>query len=170
MYTGLLQPFRKSLALTSYFMLPEQGMTKWDVLSRGSVFFVKSNAKRKKLHVVSAAHITHPFSFPRLYPPAQYPWLQFVREDAVHNFIQLREIGTGKVTDEFELDSTTHQKLGADLIVMHLKEEDEFISKMEKYNTPLETVQLEHHEILREQLKNKVSRNSFNNLTSHEHS
>eukprot|EP01125_Pyxidicula_operculata_P015233 TRINITY_DN5155_c0_g1_i1.p1 TRINITY_DN5155_c0_g1~~TRINITY_DN5155_c0_g1_i1.p1 ORF type:complete len:218 (+),score=33.50 TRINITY_DN5155_c0_g1_i1:272-925(+) len=65
------------------------------------------------------------------------------------------KIGTGKVTDEFELDSTTHQKLGADLIVMHLKEEDEFISKMEKYNTPLETVQLEHHEILREQLKNK---------------
>jgi len=129
-YTGPL--LRKSWGLTSFFMLPEQGMKRYELLSRGSLFFVSSNAKRKKFHLISAAHITHPFDFPYLYPRTRYPWLAFVYESATMNKLQYRQEYTGTVLEEFSIEKKVFKQDKSDLVVMHLKDERHFLHTMEK--------------------------------------
>jgi hypothetical protein len=70
-------------------MLPEQGMTKYDILSRSSLIFVQSKHQKKKFHLIAPLHVTHPWLFSHFYPQE---WLQFVTEKSVKNFLGFREV------------------------------------------------------------------------------
>eukprot|EP01124_Arcella_intermedia_P007619 TRINITY_DN1469_c0_g1_i14.p2 TRINITY_DN1469_c0_g1~~TRINITY_DN1469_c0_g1_i14.p2 ORF type:complete len:268 (+),score=62.38 TRINITY_DN1469_c0_g1_i14:39-842(+) len=133
---------RCSLGLGSFFMLPEQGMEKFEVLSRGSLFLMKSKSRSKQLHLVSAAHITHPFAFPQLYSPNQYPWLQFVYEEATLNYLQIRQMDTGAILQQFPTERRLFKKMDADLVVMHLKDEKGFLNSLSKYDIQIAPLNL----------------------------
>jgi hypothetical protein len=59
------------------------------------------------MHIVTSAHVVHPFAFPKYYPPDQHAWLQFVGEQHVMTKLEVREQAEGKVIFE----STLHDKV-----------------------------------------------------------
>lgn len=100
---------RPMLTLTSHFMLPEQGMTEYEPLSRSSAFVVQSELEiayegqeqfandgspgfgaSQKLHFLTSQHVTHPFHFPNYYPPEHYEWVQFIREANMKYTVEVR--------------------------------------------------------------------------------
>jgi hypothetical protein len=95
---------RHSYTLSSWFMLPDQGMTSFEVLSRASAFLTPWRSRPEprggasaalrlpKYHVIGSAHVTHPFFFPNYYPEHQYPWLQYVSEEDTLNKLELRSV------------------------------------------------------------------------------
>jgi hypothetical protein len=94
---------RHSYTLSSWFMLPDQGMTSFEVLSRASAFLTLWRSAPEhgsthralnlpKYHVLGSAHVTHPFYFPNYYPEHQYPWLQYVTEEDTLNKLELRSV------------------------------------------------------------------------------
>ena len=86
-----------SASLSSYFCLPKQGMKYYEILGRGSLFFVNSinPSYPKKFHLIGTAHVTHPWQFLDMFP-AEKEWLSFVTEAATKKYMELREIQTGK--------------------------------------------------------------------------
>eukprot|EP01128_Nolandella_sp_AFSM9_P011115 TRINITY_DN7829_c0_g1_i1.p1 TRINITY_DN7829_c0_g1~~TRINITY_DN7829_c0_g1_i1.p1 ORF type:complete len:265 (+),score=52.30 TRINITY_DN7829_c0_g1_i1:81-875(+) len=112
--------------LGSYFCLPEQGMTSFDVLSRGSLSIIKAAPSSPvKYHLVSAAHIAYPFKFPRLYPTDQphLEWLTFVGEKDTQLKFQVRS-ESGDISLEIPIASTTRMAPnGLDLIAMQFEDE-----------------------------------------------
>jgi len=86
----------RTLALISYFRLPEQGMKEYEVLSRASAFAVRSVKNRGNqvggnddtTTFAFSAHVAAPYLFPKLFPEAQ-DWLQFVETKHVRCFIQV---------------------------------------------------------------------------------
>lgn len=145
-----------------------QGIHDWEELSRSSAFlirFVPSNPifsnqamswitnilpflsrslnERVKYHIVSAAHVTHPFLYPRLYPEEFPQFLSFLQEKDVKVVLQYRELDTGKLLSEFSLDSHLSVKVDSDLVVGHLEDEDNFELVMKhKFDTKVEPLQL----------------------------
>ena len=59
------------------------------------------------MHILTSAHVVHPFAFPRYYPPDQHAWLQFVGEQHVMTKLEVREQAEGKVIFE----TTLHDKV-----------------------------------------------------------
>jgi hypothetical protein len=88
------QPLKYSFGITSYFMLPEQGMENYEILSRSSLFLVKARKpdQRKQIHILAPAHVTHPWLYRQFYPGPNFDWLKFVREEAVVNKLGIREV------------------------------------------------------------------------------
>lgn len=74
-------------------MKPDYGMTSYELLSRGSLFPVKSSGQfPKKYHWIGAAHVTHPYHFMNLYPDERYQWLQDVTDDETIYSLQVHEV------------------------------------------------------------------------------
>jgi hypothetical protein len=121
---------RKAFCITSYFRKPEQGVHNWEELSRSSAFFIRSNLKRVKYHIVSAAHVTHPFLYPRLYPEEFPRFLSYLKESDVKVALQYRQEDTGVLLKEFDLRKELSVRVDSDLVVGHLQHEDEFESIM----------------------------------------
>jgi len=82
-------------ALTSYFRLPEQGMTDYELLSRASLTVVPTSELWRgpeKFHFLGPAHVTHPWRYKRFYPEESFGWLQFLEEDVVVNKFALKQV------------------------------------------------------------------------------
>ena len=90
----------------------------------------------KKYHILAPKHVTHPWLYNNFYPPATFPWLKFLRDDAINCKLGIREKVTGDLIEEFALDGQTfpHDKL--DLIILHLKDESSFLEYLENNNLP----------------------------------
>jgi len=121
------------MSMTSYFKLPEQGMKEFEVLSRASCFFIKSNKFHKQFHIVGASHVTHPWYFRVMYHEKKYDWLNYVYEEAVKTKISFRDDRTGLIASpEFECEPKLYRHNILDLVILHLKNEKEFLQYIEQ--------------------------------------
>ena len=73
---------KHALCISSWFYLPEQGMKTYELLSRSSCFLIPqiTNTFKKKFHVASCAHVTHPYLYKKYY---KEDWLNFINENNV---------------------------------------------------------------------------------------
>ena len=95
-----MHPTRElTLSHTSWFRIPEQGMTRYEPLSRGSCFWVSSVAGHEddnddgddtgeahsaapgQAHLLCSGHVAYPPAFPRYYQ--HLDWLSFVKPEHV---------------------------------------------------------------------------------------
>jgi hypothetical protein len=120
-------------SLSTYFKLEEQGMKEFEMLSRASLFLVASQriGFKKRLHLIGTAHVTHPWHFLDFFPE-QKDWLKFVDEKSTKNVMEVRETKTGKTLTEFQLEQKTFKHPQLDLVVLHLKDEDQFWQKIKQ--------------------------------------
>ena len=104
------------------FMLAEQGMTSFEVLSRGSCFFVSSSSGGGSPPILlSASHITHPFLWQsRFYP--ELDWLTYVEERHVKRVLEFRDPVSGELLAESAAlgKATPHEEL--DLVKVEVGE------------------------------------------------
>lgn len=92
----------------------------------------RSSHKNAKYHVVSAAHVTHPFLYPRLYPEEFPRFLSFLKESDVKVALQYRELDTGALLTEFPLRKQMSVKVDSDLVVAHILDEEALEEEMKK--------------------------------------
>jgi hypothetical protein len=115
---------RFAFGLESYFLLPEQGMTQFEILSRGSCFLTPSS-DGSRLRVIAPAHVTHPWKFRHRFGSLAKPeldWLDAVREDAVRVVLSAREMVTGRLLAKVPLENgVAHSEL--DLAVFDMCDE-----------------------------------------------
>jgi hypothetical protein len=78
------------LSLTSHFKSVTLGVHAYEVLSRASAFLAMRDGC---LHVVSSAHVTHPFAFPHYYPEKGF--LAALTADDLRYSVEVRDAGTG---------------------------------------------------------------------------
>ncbi|KAL6041499.1 hypothetical protein QOT17_024905 [Balamuthia mandrillaris] len=128
------RPVYYSCSLSSWFRLPEQGMSTHEVLSRASCFRTpwrkrmprpsssssSSSSLLPKHHIIGSAHVTHPFLWPKYYPQE---WLRFVQEEHTLYKLEFRELETGRVLLECPLKRKAYRHPTADLVVLHLEDE-----------------------------------------------
>jgi hypothetical protein len=122
--------FRFAFGLESFFCLPEEGMTQFEILSRGSCFLTPDGPR---LRVVAPAHVSHPWKFRSRFGALAKPeldWLDAVREDAVRVVLSAREIGTGRMLAKVPLENgVVHPDL--DLALFDICDEFENVRQLE---------------------------------------
>lgn len=79
-----------------------------------------------KYHVVSAAHVTHPFLYPKLYPEEFPRFLSFLSETDVKVTLQYRQLNEGILLEEFDMKRRYSVKQENDLVIGHLEDESQF--------------------------------------------
>ncbi|KAL9647415.1 hypothetical protein ABK040_006778 [Willaertia magna] len=129
---------KHSLALTSWFRILEQGMMEFEVLSRSSATLIKGS--NNKVHVLTSAHVTHPFIWRRYYPGEQYDWLEFVKEEHVKCKLDIRDPKTGIPTATFKLKNRMFlpDDTNLDISLLHLESMND-LKDLENYGiVPLE--------------------------------
>ena len=72
--------------------VPEQGMQRFEVLSRASAAVVVDPSQRPRL--VSSRHVTHPFLYASSYY-ADRPWLECVDESHIRCSVEVYEVRGG---------------------------------------------------------------------------
>jgi len=135
---------RRAFGLCSYFRKPDQGVMEYEVLSRASMHVIKWNKPhKKKYHLVSTAHVTHPWKFTKFYPEndTRFAWLQFLEECDTKNMLQLRQENTGKLLKEFKLCDRTFRYEERDLAVLHLEDEEHFEEVLKFHNIKFEPIE-----------------------------
>lgn len=86
---------RVALSFTSWFRVPEQGMKRFEILSRASAFAVTSKrAPTNAVHIVAALHVPCPFLFRNYYPLSDYPWLSAVEDKHVRSRVEFRKVSS----------------------------------------------------------------------------
>jgi hypothetical protein len=84
--------YSQCYCVSSWFRLPDQGMDDYELLSRASCFLVAREGFEETggVHIVTSAHVVHPFAFPNYYPLDQHAWLGFVGEEHVMTKFEIR--------------------------------------------------------------------------------
>jgi len=117
--------------MSSWFCVPEQGMTSFELLSRASCFLVETPRHRdEQFHVLGAGHVPFPFRFPQYYPPEQYQWLECVQPHHTKSILELRNENDGSHIASFPLRADLLAHDTRDIVLGSIAEEDHF---MEKY-------------------------------------
>jgi hypothetical protein len=136
----------RSVSITTWFRLPDQGMKNYEFLSRGTAFAVNIAAildtvskATDPLLFVSAKHATHPFLCRHVY---KEEWLQYVCEENVLRTVELCEEGTGDVIMRSVLDVGTFAHVNWDASVMRLSDQGETIKQLHKAGLELEVHKL----------------------------
>jgi len=126
---GSLPTIRRSLPLTCYFKLPDQGMKSYAVLSRGTCFLTPSlgESSKNRVHILASAHVVSPFNFPQYFTE---DWLSFVSQSDCKYSIHI----DGDTTIELENDPVHHPG-GADVSALRLSSEDVSLQKLYEYGT-----------------------------------
>eukprot|EP00605_Chrysophyceae_sp_TOSAG23-4_P002161 GSChrysophyteH1.ASY1.ANO1.2389.1 assembled CDS len=114
---GRVKPRKLALSVSSWFCIPEQGMTEFEVLSRASAFLIQSFVP--KYHVVTASHVVAPWLWPKYYPDE---WLQHVNESHTHYTVELRD-EDGVFVTQSECFPVSYHHQSRDLAVLHLEDE-----------------------------------------------
>lgn len=122
--------FRFAFGLESFFCLPEEGMTQYEILSRGSCFLTPQGSR---LRVIAPAHVSHPWKFRGRFAAlakSELDWLDAVREDAVRVVLSVRDVGTGRLMAKVPLENVVnHPEL--DLAVFDICDEAENLRQLE---------------------------------------
>ena len=110
--------------ISSWFRLPEQGMDDYELLSRASCFLVErpgrgAGQEPGNIHIVTSAHVVHPFAFPNYYPPTQHAWLRFVAEQHVMTKFEIRARSDGAVMFSVALHERVFRHDTRDICVLH---------------------------------------------------
>lgn len=135
--------FRFAFGLESFFCLPEQGMSQFEILSRGSCFLTPQ-PNSSSLRVVAPAHVSHPWKFRARFgslAKTDLDWLDAVREDAVRVVLSVREVGSGRLMAKIPLENgVVHDDL--DLALFDLCDEAENLRRLEEAGITVLPVEL----------------------------
>jgi hypothetical protein len=137
---------RVKLAFTSWFRVPEQGMEKFEILSRASTILipqqqgfhhdwncVNKNAPLQTIHVLTSQHVTHPMRWTNYYPREQYPWLQFVHEKHMRYHLELRDAIDGRLYHSFVVKSRAIHPT-RDISLLYIENEQEFQGYFDRFD------------------------------------
>ena len=110
-----------AVSISTWFRVPEEGMTEFEILCRASAFLVRSKNPKypAKFHLLTASHVVAPWRFPKYYPDE---WLQYVNQNHTQYTLEIRDdhgvmLGTASI-----LGNTLHH-CTRDLAVLHLEDE-----------------------------------------------
>ena len=110
-----------AVSISTWFRVPEEGMTEFEILCRASAFLVRSKNPQypAKFHLLTASHVVAPWRFPKYYPDE---WLRYVNQNHTHYTVEVRDdhgvmLGTASI-----LGNTLHH-CTRDLAVLHLEDE-----------------------------------------------
>ncbi len=119
--------FGFAAGIEAWFCLPEHGMRELEILARGSLFVTPALSAQwpRAYHIVTAAHVTHPWLFRRFYSGPDHDWLDAVRADAVQVRLTVREPLTGKITHSVPLLCSAPVTGDRDLAVFHIDGDEE---------------------------------------------
>ena len=133
--SSALQPkdayYTQCFCVSSWFRVPEQGMDTFELLSRASGFLVPRAGGEGGVHIVTSAHVVHPFAFPNYYPPAEHAWLGFVGERHVMTKFEIRERTEGRVIVSIDLHDKVFRHESRDICVVHPHDQKEFLRALE---------------------------------------
>ena len=133
--SSALQPkdayYTQCFCVSSWFRVPEQGMDTFELLSRASGFLVPRAGGEGGVHIVTSAHVVHPFAFPNYYPPAEHAWLGFVGERHVMTKFEIRERTEGRVIVSIDLHDKVFRHESRDICVVHPQDQKEFLRALE---------------------------------------
>lgn len=126
---GLAKRF--CVSISTWFIVPEQGMKDLDILNRGSAFIVPARSKdfQHRYHVITASHIVAPWRWNKLYTDE---FLSFITEKNTHNTIDLRNPDGSSLTSCNLIPRSFHHPR-RDLAVMHLDNELEDIKFLQEH-------------------------------------
>ena len=110
-----------AVSISTWFRVPEEGMTEFEILCRASAFLVRSKNPKypAKFHLLTASHVVAPWRFPKYYPDE---WLRYVNQNHTQYTLEIRDdhgvmLGTASI-----LGNTLHH-CTRDLAVLHLEDE-----------------------------------------------
>jgi hypothetical protein len=118
--------------ISSWFRLPEQGMDNFELLSRASSFLVRREGQFG-VHIVTSAHVVHPFAFPNYYPPDQHAWLRFVNERHVITKFEVRERDGGQILFSTDLHDKVYRHETRDICVLHPEDQAGFAQALAEF-------------------------------------
>ncbi|KAK8803849.1 hypothetical protein WA158_001543 [Blastocystis sp. Blastoise] len=131
------------LSCTSWFRVPELGMEKFEVLSRGSTFAVKADKNwETNYHFFAPFHVTAPYLFPGYYPTDKYPWLQAIHENHVIFTIELRDMMNGQIIKRLGADNRLYSHPSKDVCVIHLNKEGQALSELKEMGISINPLEL----------------------------
>lgn len=141
---------RMTASITSWFQLPEQGMLRYEMLSRGTAFYVHPPAGKGEsagpvaapdspLYFFTCSHVAAPWRWPKLYP---LPWLEHVREEHTRCVLHVTEGRTGRVVERFLLQPTVVHHDSLDVCVLQLQDQAQALRRMAKHGLRLEPLVL----------------------------
>lgn len=146
--------YSQCYSISSWFRLPEQGMDDFELLSRASGFLIaRQDCKEEAVHIVSSAHVVHPFAFPNYYPVEEHAWLKFVNENNVLTKFEIRERTGGEVIFSMDLHEKVFRHDTRDVCVLHPENQQEFLKALRDipgHTTREHILQLENDEAARE--------------------
>ena len=133
--SSALQPkdayYTQCFCVSSWFRVPEQGMDTFELLSRASGFLVPRTGGEGGVHIVTSAHVVHPFAFPNYYPPEEHAWLGCVGERHVMTKFEVREHTEGRVIVSIDLHDKVFRHESRDICVVHPQDQKEFLRALE---------------------------------------
>lgn len=141
---------RMSVSITSWFQLPDQGMMRYEMLSRGTAFCVHPpagkggstspvEAANVPLYFFTCSHVTAPWRWPKLYP---LPWLEYVKDEHTLCTLHVTDGRRGPVVKRFLLQPTVVHHDSLDVCVLRLQNQEYAIRQMAKYGLRLEPLVL----------------------------
>jgi len=117
--------------ISSWFRLPEQGMDDYELLSRASGFLIaRQDSEDEGVHIVTSAHVVHPFAFPNYYPLDEHAWLKFVTDRHVLTKFEIREREGGEVIFSMDLHEKVFRHESRDICVLHPENQKEFLKAL----------------------------------------
>ena len=108
-------------------------MDNFELLSRASGFLVRMR-NRSGVHIVTSAHVVHPFAFPGYYPLEEHAWLRFVNEDHVQTKFEIREREGGRVVFCRNLRDKVYRHDTRDVCVVHPEDPAEFLQAIAEFD------------------------------------
>ena len=123
-------------------------MDNFELLSRASGFLVRKS-DRSGVHIVTSAHVVHPFAFPGYYPLEEHAWLRFVNEDHVQTKFEIREREGGRVVFCRNLGDKVYRHETRDVCVVHPEDPTEFLQAIAEFDkgTQEHILELEDDEV-----------------------
>lgn len=109
-------------SFTTWFVLPEQGMTDLEILIRGSAFLVKAKSPNfeRKFHLITSSHVVAPWKWKNLYKDE---FLQFINQKNTLFTAELRH-ADGSMLTQVECFNRAYHHPERDIAVLHIQEEE----------------------------------------------
>jgi hypothetical protein len=95
---------RLAVSLTTWFFLPELGMSRYEVLSRSSACAVRLPSEKgsrgargeRPWAFLTSQHVTHPFRYPAYYSAPEHAFVHLLCEADVKHTLEIRDVATGR--------------------------------------------------------------------------